>query len=278
MPHGRLQRRKWVQSASRLRGSLHFADAFFPMSLMHGGHWENQYTGYQMVFMMNLVLAGLLLCLILTTDRRNLLRRGIETAIVIVLLCGAGGLAYGPFMGLWLIAIALWSWQGKTKSASHWRVAILLGLTTVIPLYVGLYSQNYRHPPLHPDPVEVWGSRSAAVNRPQERPRLLGLLLFLSSTALVAFGIGWGRCGFTDGGHPDDMSFASRYGWIVWPGLGVMYFQWLTCGGRHLSRWGPIVVFGIVVFLLPFNVSTGFQQGKACALTTPRGKNRFGTR
>jgi hypothetical protein len=107
----------------------------------------------------------------------------------------------------------------------------------------------------------VWLIR-AIINRPQERPRLLGLLLFLSSTALLAFGIGWGRCGFTDGGHPGDMGFASRYGWIVWPGLGLIYFQWLICGGPHLSRWGPIVLFGIVAFLLPFNVGTGVEQGE----------------
>ena len=297
--------------AVRLRGRLHFADAFFPITLFHAGHWENLRMGYQVVFMMNLVLASILLRLILTTDRSNLLTRGIQAGVVtiLLLLCGAGGLAYGPFMAIWFVALAVWFGRADFGPASRWRVAIILALTALIPLYVYIYLQGYHRPSHHDDPVEIWGSHSEAAwqalrsglqalstgfgpatnglwplsaliislvgfeclqhmlrvlsSQRDDRPRASGLLLFLGALAFMAYGIGWGRCTWqTPDGQPGFMGLSSRYGWIVWPALAAIYFQWLIYGGPRLSRWIPVIMLGIVIAMLPFNIVTGFQEAE----------------
>lgn len=297
-----------IRLAARMRGQLHFADAFFPLTLLHVGHWENLRMGYQIVFMMNLVLAGWLLQIILTTSRDNLLRRGVQGGIVTLLLlgCGAGGLAFGPFMAVWLAYLFLLI--VCTKSAGRRRAIALPMLAILFTVYIGLYLQGYHRPAHHRDPIETWGSQSAAawqalrsamqalsmafgpgaiglwpasafivglvsfecimhlarasIARVADRPRIVGLLLYFGAVLFMAFGIGWGRCVFlTADGQPGDMGFASRYCWIVWPGLAAIYFQWLLFGSKRQARWIPIVLFGITAAMLPFNVATGFIEG-----------------
>src|SRR5207248_513046 len=97
------------------------------------------------------------------------------------------------------------------------------------------------------------------LSQPEERFRATGLLLFLAAVAFMSYGIGWGRCTFlADDGGPGGMGLSSRYGWIVWPGLGTLYFQWLIYGGNRVSHCAPIALLVITVIMLPFNVVTGF--------------------
>lgn len=300
-----------IRLAAHLRGRLHFADAFFSMSLLNAGNWENLRMGYQVGFALNLVLAGLLLHIVLTTNRSNLLPRGIQAAVVTLLLlaCGAGGLAFGPFMAIWFVAIIIWRLLSQTRPTERGRIALLLVLAIMIPAYIWLYVRNYERPSYHPDPIAVWGSLTEALlqslrvalqvlsmsfgqaatglwpvsalivgvvlfeclrylaqalfRQPDDRPRTLGLLLFLGSIVFMALGVGWGRCGFTDNGKPGTMGLVSRYSWIAWPALGAIYFQWMIYGSERLARFGPIVLFGISLLMLPFNVASGFIQGQS---------------
>ncbi len=300
-----------IRLAGQLRGRLHFADAFFPLSVLHTGHWENLRMGYQIVFMMNLLFAGLLLWIILRTQRNNLFARAIQAGITTLLLlaCGAGGLAFGPFMAIWLIAIVYWLWAAKPQPVNRWRPLWVVGLVLLILLYIILYLHGYERPSYHPDPIAVWKSRSEAImqafrsavqaldmafgpagiglwplsifliclgmlecvvlllrvlsTRVDERPRALGLLLFLGAVAFMAFGIGWGRCGFREAnGEPGFMAHAARYSWITWPALGAIYYMWMLYGGPRTSRWVPIALFATMLVMLPFNVATGFIEGE----------------
>jgi hypothetical protein len=154
-----------IRLAGQLRDRLHFADAFFPMSILHTGHWENLRMGYQIVFMMNLVFAGILLWIILRTNRNNLFARALQAGTVTLLLlaCGAGGLAFGPFIAIWMLAIIYWLWTAKPRSVERRKILWVVGLLTLIPVYVWLYLMGYERPSYHPDPVVVWGSRSDAI-------------------------------------------------------------------------------------------------------------------
>jgi hypothetical protein len=297
-----------IATARRVRGRLHYADAFFPLSLLHVGHWENFRMGYQIVFMMNLAFAAILLRVIVLTNRENLLRRGLEAGLTTLLLlgCGAGGLAFGPFVAVWLLALAHWFWHARPPRRS--RVLWLLLLAAAVPVYVWLYLQGYHRPAHHADPVKIWGSTSEAAwqalrsalqaltmaigpaaiglwpvsavllflilfemalflvrllaTNVAERPRVLGLLLYLGAVAFMGFGIGWGRCVFVErDGSPGFMGLSSRYGWITWPWLGAAYFLGLLYGGRR-ARWITAGIFGITLAMLPFNVATGFIQGE----------------
>jgi len=297
-----------ISTAKRLRGRLHFADAFFPVSLLHAGHWENLRMGYQIAFMMNLALAAVLLRVILLTSRDNMPGRGIQAGVLTLLLlgCGAGGLAYGPFIGLWLLALAFW-FRGPVPVLAKSALVILAAL---IPIYIGIYLIGYQRPHHHADPLEVWGDlptagwqafRSAlqalsmsfgpaasglwpvsallicliglgcgiilgrmAASRYEERPRASGLLLYFGALALMALGIGWGRCVFlTDDGELGFMGHSSRYGWIAWPALGATYFMAIIYGGEWSSRWVPSAIFVIVMAMLPFNIGTGIVTAEA---------------
>jgi len=144
--------------ARRLRGRLHWADAFFPLSLMNVGHWENLRMGYQVVFMMNLLFACILLRLVLTTDRGNLLRRAWQTWLVTLLLCGcgAGGLAFAPFMLLWIVVLAFTAVRAGVVRWNDPRVLGLAGASLLIPLYVWFYMQGFHRPEHHEHPLDVW--------------------------------------------------------------------------------------------------------------------------
>jgi len=317
----------FIQVARRLRGRLQFTDAFFPISLLHLGHWENYLMGYQLCFMLVAVLAGLLLIVVLNTRRENVFLRGLQAGLVgyLLMLCGAGGLAFGPPVAVWLMALA----GSLLFSEERWRIAkamLLLTLAVGMFVYVALYFHGYARPEHHPPSAGVWPSFKIAfealsmafgpaaiglwpvpiliivalaayactllVNRIAreacERPRALGLLLYLGAVAGLALGIGWGRSGFTD----SNMGFASRYGWIVWPALGGLYFLgvvyegvrwpiWLSKAemflGRRFSalaeRWGafrqrsrpewlPLGLFAATVLMWPFNFGTGLYVGE----------------
>ena len=299
-----------ISTAKRLRGRLHFADAFFPITLLHTGHYENLVMGYQICFMMIAVFSGLLLRVIVLTDRTNLMRRGFEAGLATFLLlgCGAGGLAFAPFMAIWLIALVLWRLRARSHTEGRYLISLLI-LAVLMLVYIGLYLRGYARPEWHPDPVEVWGSHREAAWQSlrialqalsmafgpaaiglwpvsallicviafecalmlvriiafqiAERPRAAGLLLYLGAMAFMAMGIGWGRSGFlTADGRPGEMGLVSRYSWIMWPALAAIYFQWLIYGGKRFARWVPIVMFGIVTVMLPFNVATGFIEGE----------------
>lgn len=300
-----------IGAARDLRGKLHFTDAFFPMSILHMGHWENLRMGYQIVFMMNLLFAGILLWIIVRTNRNNLFPRAVQAGLVTLLLlaCGAGGLAFGPLMVIWLTAVAQWYWRATPREGKRFRVLWIVGLAALIPVYILLYLQGYERPSYHPDPVAVWKSHGEALfqafrsaiqaldmafgpagmglwpasifvfslgllecallllrvlaARIEERPRAFGLLLFLASVCFMAFGIGWGRCGFREAnGEPGFMAHAARYSWITWPALGAIYYMWMLYGGPRTSRLVPLGLFSTILIMLPFNVVTGFMAGE----------------
>jgi len=301
-----------IQTAAQVRGRLHFADAFFPISLLHLGHWENWRMGYQMVFMFHIVLAGILLRLIVLTRRDNLEVRGVQAGVVTLLLvgCGAAGLAFGPFLAIWLLALVWWIRRARTSPGGWSSSAAILVIMLAIPAYIYVYLQGYQRPEHHADALVVWGSYSEAswqalrsglqslstafgpaamgiwpasaviiflggfecilfasrqfFRNIADRPRILGLLLYLGAVAFMAAGIGWGRCPFlTEDNQPANMGLAPRYGWMTWPGLAAIYFLWLVEGGRFLSRWIPIALFVIVLLMFPFNMVTGYIEGIA---------------
>jgi hypothetical protein len=317
----------FIHVARRLRGRLHFTDAFFPISLLHLGHWENYLMGYQLCFMLVALLAGMLLVVLLNTRRDNLFPRGIQAGLLgcLLMLCGAGGLAFGPPVAVWVLALAGW----LLCSEDRWRMAkavFLMLLAAVMLAYIALYFHGYARPEHHPPSAGVWPSLKIAfealsmafgpaaiglwpvslliimalaayacalllkriIRDTAERPRALGILSYLAAVGGLAFGIGWGRSGFPD----ENMGFASRYGWIVWPALGALYFlglvyerhrwpNWLNkaemflaakfaaLGGRWRAlrlrsrpEWLALALFAAAVLMWPFNFGTGLIVGE----------------
>ena len=274
--------------AGRLRGRPDWADAFFPLTLLHAGHHENWRMGYQIVFAFAVALAGLLIAVVARYDRTRPARTGFRAGGVTLLLmgCGAAGLAYGPPAALGLLLIA-----GVVRG---WRRRALAALAAGVVGFIALYFRGYARPEWHPPSAGVWPSLDIAtqslvmawgpaltgpwpasgfavvafglatagllagrLRHAETRGRAAGYLLILAAVAAVAAGIGWGRSGF---GMPT-AGFAPRYGWITWPAFAAAFLAWLTLGGSRWATWVPRGLAGLALGLLPFNVATGFQAG-----------------
>ena len=140
-----------MRLADRLRGRPHWADAFFPVSLLHVGHWENFVMGYQICFVLFAVLATGLAVVALRTTRANAFRSGATAGVLLMLLVltGGSGLVVVPPVAAWLVFVAASVWRGGQKS----RAALLL-LLAVLPLaYLGVYVSGYAAPAAPPGAV-----------------------------------------------------------------------------------------------------------------------------
>ncbi|VTR91781.1 Putative uncharacterized protein OS=[Oscillatoria] sp. PCC 6506 GN=OSCI_3720052 PE=4 SV=1 [Gemmata massiliana] len=274
--------------AADLRGKPHWADAFFPVSLLHIGHWENFVMGYQVCFVMFAVFATVLVVTALRITPVNAFRSGTIAGVILALvaLTGGSGLVVVPPVSGWVAFIAVNVWRAGSKSR-----AVFLLLLAVLPLvYLGLYFQGYHkpshHPPLSTDPIEVgcvsgevlamsfgiglsgvwWAVAGGLVvvggltvallverwKESGERLSIVGLIAVAAGVTGVALAIGVGR-----GGWGTEMGLWSRYSMLVWPLLAATYLVWTKFG----RKWVPIGLCVVSAFAFPGNVGTGILSG-----------------
>jgi hypothetical protein len=289
-----------VKLARRLRGQLHWADAFFPLSLLHLGHFENFRMGYQVCFMLITVLSGCILWLILLTLWTNFARRALQVGLLLIPLlgCGAGGLAFGPPLAFWLLIVVGWMAFGYYKPPYRLlRIGILLALVAFVPAFIAIYYHGYVHPEFHPASAGILPSirialqalttafgvaasgiwpisgllvgiiafeaaiRLVRVLRDQPEERPRALGLLFFLGAVAVMAFGIGW-GRSGWGENANMGLAPRYGWIMWPGLAAIYFLWMLYGGPVLSRRVPAALCLAVIAFLPFNIGTGIVEGE----------------
>lgn len=277
-------------AARKVRGRASWVDATFPLLLLHAGQDENLYMGYQICFMLTVVLAvAQFLCMIFTTSE-NQFQRGLQVGLLgtASLMCGAGGLAYGS------VGLAWVGWLAITGPMPRNRRLLLLCFAFVTPIYLILYRMGYERPSHHPPSAGIWRSvqigleaQSMALGpnasrlwpgigafilivgciaffaigigaiRCKNRPQWLGILAQLFAAGGVAFGIGWGRSGFVD-----DMGFAWRYGWITAPGIISVWFA-ILLGCRSISAQKVLGAFAIFILgLSPINIFSGFRDAE----------------
>lgn len=139
-----------ILTARRLRGGrTRLADAFFPLALLHLGHWENMVWGWQIQF----VISTLLVCvwlLIIVRDRWPLPSKIALTAgltLVLLPLSGANGVLFTPFVALWLAAGTV---LHRRCTTSTWITPFQSACVIVSIASAGLYFVGYVHPPWAP--------------------------------------------------------------------------------------------------------------------------------
>ncbi len=280
-----------IRLAEQLRGQPHWADGFFPVSLLHTGHWENFVMGYQVCFVLFAVLATGLAVVALRTTRENAFRSGLIAGVLLVLLAltGGSGLAVVPPVAGWLLFVAGRVWRTDSKG----RALLLLVLAVVPVVYLGAYFVNYHKPDHHPapssDPLavgrvagevlsvalgigvsEVWWVVFPAVlalgtatlvlllrqwKEPGERLAIVGLIAVAAGVTGVAVAIGVGRGGWGGG-----MGLWSRYALLAWPLLATAYLVWVKLG----RKWVPIGL--CVAAALAFPANTGFGMGNGAKI------------
>ncbi|MCI0702368.1 MAG: hypothetical protein L0241_14895 [Planctomycetia bacterium] len=277
-----------MRLSARLRGNPHWSDVFFPVSLLHVGHWENFVMGYQICFVFFAVLVSGLVVLALQITRENAFRFGVWAGVLLAMLAlsGGSGLAAVPPVSVWLVFIAIVVWREGAKG----KAAILL-LLAVLPLvYLGVYFVGYERPVHHKEPSSdplailrvgsevlamsvgiglsgVWWAVFAGMlvlgiatvsllvrrwKEPAERLSVIGLIAVALGVVGVAVAIGVGR-GAWGGG----MGLWSRYSLLVWPLLAAGYLVWVKFG----RKWVPIVLCCVAALAFPTNMLTGMAEG-----------------
>lgn len=249
-----------ILTARRLRGRTHFADAFFPLALLHWGHWEVFLMAFLFQFIIStglaLVVLAAIICQPLPSMRRSLLA---AVCLLLLPLLGTNGLIFVPPLGLWLFGVAISHWRSAASGQDRRRVAGLFALIGLAAIFCLLYVAGYQKPAGQP-PSLGWraitqtslqflgmsiGSAGklawpyateitlaillATLGRiawlwrknPEERIRLAGLALFFAAIAIMAYAVGKGRSSF---GFPS--GFASRYSLLALPALVAAYFTW----------------------------------------------------
>lgn len=281
-----------MRLAASLRGRPHWADAFFPVSLLHIGHWENFVMGYQVCFVLFAVLAASLAVVALRTTRENAFRSGTLAGILLLLLAltGGSGLVLVPPVVLWLAFVAFGVWRSGAKG----NALLLFALALAPVAYLAVYFQGYHRPEHHPAPSSdvvkvatvagevlavslgmglslVWQVVAAALvvigsltlvavakrwKEPAERLSVVGLLAVAAGVTGVALAVGVGRAGFDTW---EQMGLWSRYSMLSWPLLATAYLAWAKLGGK----WVPVALCVAAALAFPGNTGTGMTNGAA---------------
>jgi hypothetical protein len=277
-----------MRLAARFRGHPDWVDAFFPVSLLHLGHWENFIMGYQLCFALFCCLVSCLGVIAIQTRRETAFRSGLLAGVLLSLitLTGGFGLTVVPPVAAWLIYLAVLLWRARAKL----RALILFTLAMMPLAYMAIYFNGYERPPHHPPPshdpiaigmvtgevlamslgygvVGVWwlvvfaelaiGVATLELlivrgREPANRPASAGLIAVAAGVCGLAVAVGIGR-----GSMGSDMGLWPRYSLLAWPLLGTAFLVWVKAG----RKWVPIVFCVAAALAFIPNMGTGMQEG-----------------
>ena len=136
--------------ARHLRGGrTSFADAFFPIALLHLGNWPNLVWSWQFTFVLPTALTCAVLLVIVIHQTLSTPSTAVVagTCLVLLPLCGANGLLFVPLLALWLIYSGVLNWYSvKTKGGRQWISGFLIGSAVISLCLTALYFVGYEHP------------------------------------------------------------------------------------------------------------------------------------
>jgi hypothetical protein len=279
--------------ARRVRGGTSYADAFFPLALLHPGQGETFIMGWQAAFTLPALLTGLLLLIMARSGTQPTRRAALLAGICLALLplCGGGGLALVPALALWLGYGGWRRWRSADPEARRTGLMLLIFALAAL-LLTGLNFVGYRPSgfPTSSDPRAIlrtslqflslsFGAAAwlwpllrlavpslmlagaaalvtAAWKQPAERFRALGLLLFLGAITCLALGLGWGRAA-----RGWDAGFTPRYATLAVLAGCWLFLVWEIYTPPAAGRLVQMSLFALTCALLPLNVQAGLEFG-----------------
>ncbi len=288
-----------IRGAEQLRGFPRFTDAFFPLALLNWGHTRPLLHNHYLIYAVSVALLIAVLLVIVRHPEGPSLPAGLSAALCLIglPLCGAIGVAVTPPLILWLGyagARRLKRGDPLGKRDGAW----LLSLAALAAGFLGLYFAGYQRPPEFPHSPGVaaalttgakflsmsigpfgrvsWPFSAVGVmalslvgiaallaawrERPQERVRTVGLLLFIGAMGTLAFSVGIGRSGVRE-----DYGFMDQYVTGAVPVLCLLYLIWDVAGAPRAGRAIQIFLFSLMLVLLPYNARRGLGMGNALA-------------
>ncbi len=286
-----------IRGSQGLRGRLSYADAFFPVALLHLGHCENLLWNFQVAFVLPTALAGILLLQIAQSDRGLTWSAAVVSGVCLIglSLCGAHGLVFVPLLALWLFWRGLRHWTISSGPGSLSSLVLWLSSLTALTL-MALNFVGYQKPPQHPPPPDLVaalkvGLQTLAVSygpgakilwpygallvaglaalsglililawwrKPEERLRAAGLLFYLASLGLLVLAIGWGRAGLDP-----RIGFSLRYSTLTVLALCCVYLVWTIGYLPAFRSLVPQFLYAVGCGLLLSNLQIGWEAGRA---------------
>ena len=281
----------FLWAAARLRGRASLSDAFFPLVLLDPGQAVNMLWGWQLEFFASAVLGGTAVLAIALAGTALSVRRAAivaGTCALLLPLTGANGLGMVPALALWPLALAVlparWTGAGERRGD---RVLLALGLGALA--LTALYFVGWERVPHHPRSAGIYPTITTALqfvtiglgpamrglwpltglaavacfgasvvvllrawrDRPAERARAGGLLLFLGAMASLALGLGMGRNGFE-----------VRYVTLAVPAWCGAWLVWTIYGPPRWSGGMPAALATAALLALWGNARFGLEYAR----------------
>jgi hypothetical protein len=274
------------------RGRPHWADAFFPLTLLHVGHCENLLMGYQLCFVLASALAfGVLELAVRATPQNGPRTTWLAALAALALaLCGGFGIILAVPILVWVGSLVVTrtpetsppSPLSEAERGNRNRPLCQIAISLVTVAYIAYYFATYERPPTHPPfawknwvaSFEVAGqflAISFGIGVGAVWFVVLPVLLLASGTAirtrgifavavgaiLLALAIGASRGGFN-----------SQMGMGLWPRYSVL--AWLFPAATYLaslnhrdarSHWMPIGMATLAILAYFPNTIYGLNYG-----------------
>jgi len=284
-----------ILAARRVRGRASFADAVFPLLLLHWGHAENLLNSFQIQVALSTALTGAIL--ITVASARSLASPGTLAlcgALLFLLpLCGMFGVLQVPVLTAWLAyagLAALRSPSPRGRVAAWVAFAAVAALAALAAAYFSGFGflPGFRHAgPLRTlststqflaqafgfpasDSWPLSGLLALAVllaaagllagvlrTKPEQRVRAAGLLAVLAATVSLAVGVGYGR-----GMDQEHAGFLSRYGLLAAPAFCASHLAWAAYGRSRAERVAGGVLFALTLLAAVANLPPGVKYGR----------------
>jgi hypothetical protein len=282
-----------ILTARRMRGRTEWVDGFFPLVLLHTGHFENILSSFQVEFVLSTVLACAVLLMVVESAKPLTWTHGAiaGTSLLALPLTGAHGLPFVPPLAIWLAA---WAWQSGSTSRAARRTAYGFAVASIalVVVYFIDYRSVSQHPPsgriritmqvawqfltmgFGPAIIPQWNTARflalavlaaslvtlawRTARQPDERVRSLGLFGVLVAVVGLAIGIGWGR-----GGIDRHLGFAFRYATLAAPWLCAAYF---VAAGCRSATWRRAGQWTLVALSVAFFAGNSRVAGEYAAL------------
>ena len=277
----------------RLRGYTAYADAFFPLLLLHWGQAQNLSWSFQIVFVLSAALA--LIALLLLSTRRAMswpVAFGIGLCAIGSPLTGGAGLALVPALGCCALLCA---WELGRAEPGRWWAWLSVAATGLISFgLLAAYFVDYVRPARHPVSPSIeatlrgtlqfltnafgggtaayWLAGSGALTlalsfatagvllfyifKPGvKRTRALRLLLFMGGMLCMALGTAWARVALNPIGL-----FDSRYSTLAAPFLCAAYLSWELLRNRRAAQFVQMALCIIMAVLVIRNREHGYGE------------------
>lgn len=278
-------------AARSARGSWRWSDAVFPLVLLHWGHADNMLWGFQVGFVLSILLFCLLTAAVLKCTRPVASTRVLAVIVPLLLLPLTGGCGFAMALGFapWLLVIAFIGLRSpKERSAGTVALVGAIAMGALLATYANGSAAQRPAAILpkagvvaaasdtlsflagglgpaaaawHPLSTVATGmlllatvlllARRALADK-AHGPDQIGLAFLLLGVSLLAAVVAWGRSPSIHGG-----AFLPRYVTLAAPLWCLFHLAWSANGANRTARLVSAGVALLIVLLVPQNFARG---------------------